>query len=124
MGAMGTSARKSYRAGKASKVETESCDATMPMDSHEANVAMAVAREGAQSQEGQVEQRMMLMEMATKLRVALFAEVSKRRGLSSTVCVGTAESGFSRASMAGLDALGYCSLTEVWRKGHFFVFFR
>lgn len=58
----------------------ESLDATIDSTTNEAKAALAVARENARARGAkQIEERILLTEMAARLRVALFAEVRTPR---------------------------------------------
>lgn len=69
-----------------SKIDSNEVDSTKLLGAEEANVAFAVARdnerERASGEVKLVEQRILLTEMAARLRIALFAEVRSSRSLT------------------------------------------
>lgn len=72
------------RSSKLEKLHGASCDTTLPIEAQEAEIAMRVARENERSEVvKQVEDRHILAEMALRLRVSLFAEVSTTRRCQS-----------------------------------------
>jgi len=71
------------KSSKLEKLHGASCDTTLPIEALEAETAMRVARENERCEAGkQVEDRLILTEMAMRLRVSLFAEVS-----TTTICM-------------------------------------
>ncbi len=76
----GSAGKGFAKSPKLDKLYGASCDTTLPIEVQEVETAMRVARENERSEAvKQVEDRLVLTEMALRLRVSLFAEVSMPR---------------------------------------------
>ena len=82
---------------KRPSAKEKSLDATMDSSREESNAALTIARDNARErgEAKQIEQRILLAEMASRLRIALFAEVGSpklARGRSLRIGSGAPES--------------------------------